>query len=277
MNISIASGKGGTGKTTVALNLSFSIDKKINLYDLDVEEPNCHIFLPKLKYNSKTVYTHVPAVNTDKCTLCGKCAEVCQYNAIAVTPSKVLLFKELCHSCGGCSLFCPEKAISEVPIEIGKVISSNYKNINFSYGELKVGHPTSPPLISAVKKEINSSEINVLDCPPGTSCPAIEAVKDSDFCILVSDPTPFGVHDLKLSVRALRHLKIPFGVVINRSDIGDDRLEIYCKDENIPVLLRIPDDRKIAETYSKGEIVVEALPQYKEGFKNLFEKIKEVL
>lgn len=276
MIISVASGKGGTGKTTVSLNLALAIKEPLNLLDVDVEEPNCHLFLPELSYISEKKYNIVPEINKDKCTYCGKCAEICQFNALAVLPEKTIVFKELCHSCEGCIMFCPEKAIDKTQIEFGTVNKAKYKNINFTFGELKIGYPMSPPLIKEVKSNIEKDKLNIIDCPPGTSCPAIEAVKDTDFCLLVSDPTPFGIHDLKLSIRALRYLKIPFGLVINRFDIADDILENYCKDEEIPVLLRIPDDRKIAEAYSKGKLMVDEIPEYRKDFQRLYKKIKEL-
>lgn len=278
MIISVASGKGGTGKTTVALNLALSIEENVNLLDADVEEPNCHIFLPQLQYDETVIQATIPEIDVHRCNLCGKCAEVCQFNAIAVLPrKKVLVFDELCHSCGGCFLFCPNRAIKELSIDIGKVKSAVYKNLNFYYGEIKVGYPMAPPVIKALKKNIEKDRINIIDCPPGTSCPAIESVKDSDYCVLVSDSTPFGINDLILSLKALRALKIPFGVVINRCDIADDSLERYCKHENIPILMQIPEDRRIAEAYSVGDLIVDALPEYRDHFKSLFNNLKEAM
>lgn len=275
MIISIASGKGGTGKTTVALNLALSLSENLTLLDVDVEEPNCHIFFPDIDYQEETVYSKIPQIDENKCTLCGKCAEVCQFNALAILPKKTIIFKELCHSCGGCVLLCPAKAITEVPHEIGTIKTSNINNIEFSYGLLKIGIPASPPLIKKVKDKIKLDKINIIDCPPGTSCPAIEAVKGSDFCALVCDPTPFSLNDLQLSVRALRYLNISFGVVINRCNIGDNKLIDYCYSETIDILAQIPDDRKIAEAYSKGQLIVNALPEYRKHFTELFDKIKE--
>ncbi|MEW5820748.1 MAG: ATP-binding protein [Cyanobacteriota bacterium] len=277
MKISVASGKGGTGKTTVALNMAISIEEQVNLLDVDVEEPNCHIFLPGSKFNSENVYSYIPEVDLNKCSYCGKCAEICRFNAIAVLSNNVMVFKELCHCCGGCAILCPEKAISETKIQIGSIKTANIFNLNFYYGELKIGHPTAPPVIKAVKKYIEPEKINIIDCPPGTSCAAVESIKGSDFCIMVSDPTPFGIHDLKLSVKVLQQLNVPFGVVINKCDTGTDELYKYCSSHNITILMEIKDERRIAEIYSQGKLIVNELPEYKNQFNNLFNTVKELI
>jgi len=301
MIISIASGKGGTGKTTVATNLSLSLSSGIQFLDCDVEEPDAHIFLkPKIE-SRKTVSIPVPQVDEAKCNFCGKCAEVCAYNAIAVVnpikrsknetvvdkekspttetrPSKgqkgkVLIFPELCHGCGGCKLLCPEKAISEVDKDIGVIEFGYSKSIQFVHGKLNIGEALSPPLVRVVKEYINPTRTVIIDVPPGTSCPVIEAVKGSDYCILVTEPTPFGLNDLILAVEVLKKLKIPFGVVINRADIGDEKVDRYCRDSKIPVLMRIPFDKEIAIAYSKGVPIVEVNSKYIQEFGRLFEKI----
>jgi len=280
MIISVASGKGGTGKTTVATNLALSINNSSNgvqFLDCDVEEPNAHIFLkPQIK-QTKVVSIPVPEIDESKCDFCGRCAEICAYNAIAVLKDTVLTFPHLCHGCGGCSLLCPQKAIKEIDKEIGVVEIGNSDSIQFIHGKLNIGEAMSPPLIKAVKEYVNPTRTVIIDVPPGTSCPVIVSIKDSNFCILVTEPTPFGLNDLILAVEVLRKLKVPFCVVVNRSDLGNEKTDNYCKKENIPVLMRIPFRREIAFAYSKGIPIIEALPEYKKYFQELFDKIKKAI
>jgi len=278
MIISVASGKGGTGKTTVAVNLALSIDN-VQFLDCDVEEPNAHIFLkPQIK-EQKKAYIPVPEINESECVYCGKCAKVCVYNAIAVLPGQdvkkgtTLVFAHLCHGCGACSTLCPQGAIKEVNREIGVVELGYCGKIDFVHGKLNIGEAMSPPLIRQVKEQTNLKKTVIIDAPPGTSCPVVASVKDSDFCILVTEPTPFGLNDLILAVEVLRKIKIPFGVVINRADLGNNKTEEYCKKENIPVLMRIPFKKEIAMAYSKGEPMVMAFPEYKKDFQGLFNMI----
>ena len=274
MVISVASGKGGTGKTTVAVNLALSLSSA-QLLDCDVEEPNSHIFIkPEIKAKLPA-FIPVPEVDKSRCTFCGKCKEVCVYNAIAVLPKDVLVFSELCHGCGACSYLCPENAIKEANREIGFVEMGEKGNLQFGHGKLNIGEAMSPPLIRAVKEHVNPTRTVIIDAPPGTSCPVIEAVKGSDFCLLVTEPTPFGLNDLRLAVEMVRKLKIPFGVVINRSDLGDKKTDGYCEKENIPIFMRIPFKKEIAVAYSKGTAMVEALPEYKKNFNELFNKINK--
>ena len=275
MIISIASGKGGTGKTTVAVNLALSISEheEVQLLDCDVEEPNAHIFLKPSFTKSEPVYIPVPKINESKCTYCGVCAEVCAFNALAVIKDHVLVFPELCHGCGGCALACAEGAISEINRKIGVVEKGQAFGIEFIHGKLDVGEAMAPPVIKAVKKHINNSKVVIIDVPPGTSCPVIESIKSSDFSILVTEPTPFGLNDLILAVEVLRELKIPFGVVINRADVGDDEVDKYCQKEHIPILLKIPMDDEIARSYSRGIPLVQEIPKWKKVFQQFFNQI----
>jgi len=274
MIICVASGKGGTGKTTVATNLVNVIQKDVVLLDCDVEEPNSHIFLKPEITESTEVEIMVPQVDTGKCTLCGECGEICQFSAIVTVGEEVLTFPELCHSCGGCSMVCPVNAISEIGETIGYIEKGNTNKIDFIHGKLKIGSVLAHPLIKKVKKDINKSKTVVIDAPPGTSCPVIEAVKDSDYVILVTEPTPFGLNDLILAVEMLRKLKISFGIVINRSDIGNDEVKKYCNKENIEILVEIPDDRRIAQKYSKGLMITDEIENYDRIFRKLFEQVK---
>jgi MinD superfamily P-loop ATPase len=271
MIISIASGKGGTGKTTLATNLALSINKNIQFLDCDVEEPDSHIFLkPKIK-KIKNATIPIPEIDKTRCDFCGKCADICAYNALAVLKDKVLIFPNLCHGCGGCSILCPQKAIKEVKRDIGIIEIGNSSKIEFIHGKLNIGEVMAPPLIRIVKDHINIEKLVIIDAPPGTTCPVIEAIKGSDFCILVTEPTPFGLNDLIMAVEVLRKLNISFGVVINRSNIGDDRVDNYCREEDIPVLMRIPYSKDIAISYSEGIPMVERFPEYKNWFLNLYE------
>ena len=279
MIISVASGKGGTGKTLVATSLALALsDKcKVQLLDCDVEEPNAHIFLHLAINQSQPVLIPVPKVDETKCTYCGRCAEVCAYNAIAVLKEKVLIFPELCHGCGACSYLCPESAISEEGREIGVVETGDSGNMEFIQGRLVVGEPMAPPIIREVKKYIDPTKEVIIDISPGTSCPVVEAIKDSDFCLLVTEPTPFGLNDLSLAVDLVRKLQIPCGVVINRVGVGDEKVEQYCHEQKIPILLKIPLDRNIATLYSKGVSLMEGMPEWHSAFLKLFQDIKEIV
>ena len=276
MRIAIASGKGGTGKTTVATNLARAAADagyRVVYLDCDVEEPNGHIFLKPAIRERRVVTSAVPEVDAGACSLCGRCGAICQYSAIVCVGDQVLVYPELCHACGGCMLVCPERAISERPRGLGVVESGEAGAIRFVRGLLHVGEPMSPPLIRAVKQEAASEGLTLVDAPPGTSCPVIEAVRGADFVVLVTEPTPFGFHDLKLAVEVIRVLGIPLGVVVNRADLDGRPTRAYCAARRIPILLEIPDDRRIAEAYSRGELACDALPEYKETFRGLLESI----
>lgn len=279
MIVSAASGKGGTGKTTVAVNLAVAAarSQEVRLLDCDVEEPNAHIFIRPDFHQQKEVEVPIPEVDESKCSFCGTCSRICEYNALAVVKDSVLVFPELCHGCGGCRLLCPENAIRETGRSIGTVESGRSGNIHFTHGRLNIGEAVSPPVIREVKKNIRSGMLNILDAPPGTSCPVIETIRDSDFCILVTEPTPFGLHDLKLAAETAALLNIPAGVVINRSGKNDSGVADYCRSRNLPVLMSIPLDKKIAEAYSRGEILIDSIPYLETSFLELFQQVKSIL
>jgi MinD superfamily P-loop ATPase len=283
MIISVASGKGGTGKTTVAVNVALSVGN-VQLLDCDVEEPNVHLFLQHELVEVEPVCLKVPRIDLERCDYCGKCAAFCRFNALFVAGAgtgregKVLVFPELCHGCGGCSLVCPRDAIREENRVIGvlKRAKTQDTNIDLVFGELNIGEPMPVPVIKAVKSKMDRSKTVIIDAPPGTSCPVIHAVYGSDYCVLVTEPTPFGLHDLKLMVGVLKELKIPFGVIINRAGVGDETVYEYCADEGIELLLEIPYERRIAELYSQGIPFVERMEWWKSAFLELFEKITSV-
>jgi len=296
MIVAVASGKGGTGKTTVAVNLALSIaaDQSANpanllFLDCDVEEPNAHLFLNPIIERREEVGILIPEVDYDQCTFCGRCAEVCAYHAIAVVKQNVLIFPELCHGCGSCTLNCPEEAIHEVLNVTGVIEEGQARVIQFAHGILNIGEPMAVPVIRQLKKRIGEADgsaeltealrphsIVILDASPGTACPVVETMRGADFVLMVTEPTPFGLHDLRLAVEVARdELGLPVGVVINRDGVGDRGVEDYCAAEGIPVLMRIPLDRRIAEAYSEGVTMVEAWPEYRERFIELYRRIEE--
>ena len=269
MIISIASGKGGTGKTTVATNLALSLGRRVALLDCDVEEPNCHLFLHPHLSESETITTMIPAVHQESCTGCKKCVEICRFRAMTVVAGKVLVFPELCHSCGGCLEVCPEKAIVEGHRVLGTMESGRCGDLEFRYGRLRVGEAMAPPLIRKVRAGKSGASTIIIDAPPGTSCPVITAMRGTDFVLLVPEPTPFGLHDLRLAVDAVRVLGIPCGLVINRADLGDDGVREYAREQGLPVLMEIPYDREIAQAYSRGISIVVAMPEWTARFRRL--------
>ncbi len=277
--IAVASGKGGTGKTTVATNLVVQAARsgeRVAYVDCDVEEPNGHLFLRPEIITSEPFSLEVPAVVEERCNGCGRCGEVCVYSAIVAINKQVLTFPELCHSCGGCWLACPEDALDREIRKIGVVETGNaLGTIGFVQGRLRIGEAMAPPLIRTVKQKAPEVSLQIFDAPPGTSCPVILTVRDADYVLLVTEPTPFGLHDLNLAVEMLRELNKTFGVVINRSDVGNQDVKDYCTRESIELLAEIPDDRKVAEAYARGKIAAQALPGYGELFQDLLDKARE--
>jgi MinD superfamily P-loop ATPase len=274
MKIAIASGKGGTGKTTVSIALAQAFDGPVCLIDADVEEPNSALFIKPEIRSRQDVAVPVSEIDTARCTACGACSEVCAFNAIAVAGKSAMVFPELCHSCGGCVRICPQQAITEKPQPIGEITCGSSGQITTIEGRLNIGNAMAPPLIRAVKKAAPPGLPVLIDCPPGTSCPMITAVRECDFVILVTEPTPFGLNDLKLAAETVQTLELPFGVVINRSDSGDERVERWCEEESIRILLQIPESRRIAEATSRGESILSAEPELKEKFQTLLEKLR---
>jgi MinD superfamily P-loop ATPase len=258
VRIVIASGKGGTGKTTLSVNLAASLADRasVALVDCDVEEPNCHLYLRPPFDATEPVGTPIPVIDEQLCTSCGLCAGACEFHALLALPGVPLLMPELCHNCGVCAYVCPEDAISEIDREIGVLGSGEVAGLYFRWGRLHVGEARSTPLVRAVKDLTGAPPLDVVivDAPPGVACPAVEAMRGADLAVLVTEPTPFGLHDLKLAVETARLLGIPCGVVINRAGIGDSRVNDFCAAEDVPILLEIPDDRRIAEACSRGEV-----------------------
>lgn len=272
MKIAVLSGKGGTGKTTVSSSLAFI--SKMLLIDTDIEEPNSHIFLKGNVENIKSVYTRFPEVNMEKCNLCGECGEFCKFNAIIPAKKRVIVFGEACHDCGGCEIVCKNGAISWEKREIGKIFTGKtHFNSTNKYGKLNIGEMSGVKIIKEIYKNTVEKDF-LIDCPPGTACTTVSAVEVADFAIIVVEPSPFGLSDMKLVVQLLRDMKIPFGVVINKFDEDENIVKKYCDNEKIEIIGTIPFDRKIAEAYSKGEIIADTLPEYRENFETILKRVK---
>lgn len=279
LKIAVASGKGGTGKTTIATSFALSIINDISesllFLDCDVEAPNAHLFLKPQLTEEKPVEILIPEVNESLCTHCGECAKVCQFQAIAVLGNKTLVFPQLCHGCGSCTMICPANAIQEIPKSIGVLQKGTAGEIKFARGVMDIGEPMAVPIIRQLKKWVAPLEpqITIIDSPPGTSCPVVESIRGSDFLILVTEPTPFGFHDLKLAHQVAKDLQIPAGVIINRENGAFSELEDYCKEENLPILMRVPFRRNIAEGIAKGRNLIEILPEMTASFQNIYHQI----
>lgn len=272
MKIAVLSGKGGTGKTTVSTNLAFI--SKLPLFDTDIEEPNSHIFLKNNIINEKSVYMNYPKIHMEKCNLCGECGDFCKFNAVIPARNTVLIFEESCHDCGGCGIICKQKAISWEKREIGKIFTGKtYFDSDTVYGKLNIGEMSGVRIIKKMYKDAKYKDF-LIDCPPGTACTTVAAVEEADFAIIVTEPSPFGLSDMKLVVKLLKDIKIPFGIVVNKAEDDETELKKYCLSENITILGEIPFSRKIAENYSKGEIISDVLPEYRKYYENIWKKVK---
>jgi MinD superfamily P-loop ATPase len=278
MRVAVASGKGGTGKTTVSAALVSIWKNPVFAVDLDVEAPNLHLFLKPEITGTETAFMEIPVADESRCTYCRKCAEICQFKAISVLGEILLTFPDMCHGCGACLAVCPENALSPGKRELGEILWGRAGASEFLMGRLRIGEAMSPPLMRAVKKKLQEMTRNmpsdvIIDSPPGVSCPAVNAVMDSDVVILVTEPTPFGLYDLKLACNAFAPLNKPTGVVVNRQGIGNNEVKTFCIGNGLEILAEIPYDRRIAEVYSEGGILTEAIPQLRGLFQELADKI----
>lgn len=276
MKVVVTSGKGGTGKTILAANLAYVAEKEkfdVQYLDADVDEPNGHIFFKPIFQKKESVDLLIPEVDANKCTLCGKCSDICEFKAIIKIADKIITFPELCHGCGACSLVCEPKAIKEIPFNVGEIETAQINNLEFVQGKMGIGKSSTSTIIKELKRKINLNSLSFLDSPPGTACPVVESLRNMDYVVLVTEPTPFGLNDMLLSIDLINELKIPFGVIINRSDIGDDEVKKYCFKENIEILAEIPNSREVAELYSRGEMIAENMESYYNDIVKILKKI----
>ena len=283
MKIAIASGKGGTGKTTIATAFAQALsraDYSVSLLDCDVEGPNSHIFIQPEFDQFEDVNMLIPSVDDETCTGCGQCAEICQFHAIVVIGGQTLVFPEMCHGCGSCTLICPEEAITEIPKRLGILEGGlSQEGIRFGHGILNIGEPMAVPVISKLKKwqDLMDAEVVLIDSPPGASCPVVESLRGADYIILVTEPTPFGLHDLRQAYKVTQELGIPAGVIINRDGIGDTGVEQYCEEVGLQIFMQIPLERKIGQGIAQGKSLLEIKPEYENRFLQLHLQIIEAL
>ncbi|MFP4164866.1 MAG: ATP-binding protein [Chitinispirillaceae bacterium] len=278
MKIAIASGKGGTGKTTISTNLSLfvkSLGERVTYLDCDVEEPNGHLFLNPRIEKTAAAFIPVPVIDESGCKACGECVHLCQYNALIRLGKMVMVYPELCHGCGGCMVVCPHEAISEKSREIGFVQTGKADQVGFVHGKLNIGEAMSPPLIRKVLEQVDENGINIIDAPPGTSCPVIASIRDADYVVLVTEPTPFGLNDLELALGMVREVGVPHGVVVNRHEESNEDAYEFCRSHQVSVIGTIPDERRIAEAYSRGDMILYKVPQLRDSFSEIWRTIRK--
>jgi len=277
--IGVASGKGGTGKTTISVNLAaaaVAAGRRVHLCDCDVEEPNSHLFLRPSFDVSRPITQDVPVVDQDLCSHCGMCAEICSFHAIASMPDRTVVFPDLCHACHGCRLVCPQEAVTMAKREIGVLEQGKAGDITFTHGRLRIGETQVPPLIEAVKATRTGDELAILDAPPGATCPVTATLKGCDLVLLVTEPTPFGLHDLEVAVELCRGMNLTFAIVVNREGSGDDRVHDYCLREGLTLLPGLPFSREAAVAGSRGELLYDAVPDLADAFRNLLDGVLEL-
>jgi len=276
MILTVASGKGGTGKTTVSVNMAVLAARNgtpVHYCDCDVEEPNAHLFLKPEWEEKNQITVPLPVVDQDLCSHCGKCAEICEFNAIISLPTKTIVFDDLCHACSGCWLVCPEKAIAQGERIIGETESGMAGKLRFTHGRLRIGETQVPPLVDVVTATVNPEHLVIRDAPPGVTCPVVATLRGSDFVLLVTEPTPFGLSDLKVAVELVRELNLPCAVLVNRHGSGDDRVDRYCREEGLPMLTGLPFRRDVAESISRGELIVDTIQEMKIAFQGLLYEV----